>query len=498
MRLISKSDFLKFKECSSFFWFWKNDPLVLSEEKEDPFVDRLKSQGYEVELFARNLYSEAVLISGPPKEASSTTTDLIKDGKLQFFQASFLADGLFSSCDILLWNDMYKGWDIIEVKSSTDKDKKAKEHILDAAFQRIVVKKSGLKVVNVYLLELNKEFHKNGVIKPDDIFNYSEITTECIKYEEGILAGIKEAKDLLLKPNPIDCSCKYKGRTNHCRVFAHLYPHVPKYSIYDLRAIGLSKEVLMDLVDSGHLDIGSIPDDFELSIKHENQKWVHDTKNIIFEEEIIAEKFDNLVYPLYFLDYETLACGIPKFDKTYPYQQTVFQYSVHILYDDGRIEHKEFIHKETSTPVHIVAQKLREDIGDIGNVIVWNKGFEGKCHSDLAKVNNDLSEFLLGLNDRIFDLMEVFQKMEYLHDDFKGSYSLKNVLPVMCPELSYEGLEVSNGAEAVVEYENLIFGNIPKELKNERFEALLEYCKLDTWAMVRVFQELDELVTTSR
>jgi hypothetical protein len=494
MTVISKSDYLKFIQCSSFYWYWKNDQSVLSKELENPFNDRLKSQGYEVELFARNLYPSASLVTGKLKDASDLTTELIKGNIKKLFQASFLVEGLFSSCDILIWNDMYDGWDIIEVKSSTDKEKKSKEHILDAAFQRIVVQKSGLKVVNVYLLKLNKEYYKNGDIDPYDIFTRSEITTECIRLEQGIIAGIQEAKELLLQSNPLDCLCKFKGRSNHCRVFNHLYPKIPTYSIYDLRGIGQSKEVLIDLVDNKYFSLGSIPDDFELSIKHENQKWVSDTKNIIFEQDLIRDRLSNLEYPLYFLDYETLACGIPKFDNTYPYQQTVFQYSLHILSEDGEIDHKEYIHNETSTPVHIVAQKLRQDIGDEGHVVVWNKGFEGKCNSDLALVNPDLESFLLGLNTRIFDLMEVFLKMEYLHNDFKGSYSIKNVLPVMCPDLSYDGLAVSNGTEAVVEYENLIFGKIPDELKESKFKALLEYCKLDTLAMVRIFQELLKMI----
>lgn len=494
MNIISKSDYLKFIQCSSFFWFWKNDQSILSEEKEDPFIERLKSQGYEVELFARKLYPNATLVTGQLRTASDLTNKLIKEDIKEFFQASFLADGLFSSCDILVWNDMYKGWDIIEMKSSTDKEKKAKAHILDAAFQRIVVQKSGLKVINVYLLELNKEYYKNGEIKPKDIFNTTEITTECIEIEQSVLTGIQEAKSFLTKTNPIECPCKYKGRTNHCCAFNYLYPKTPKYSSYDLRGIGQSKQVLIDLVDNGLIALKSIPDDFELSVKHENQKWVSDTKNIIFEKEIIENKFDNLVYPLYFLDYETLACGIPKFENTYPYQQTVFQYSLHVLYKDDRIEHKEYIHRDQSTPVNVIAEKLRKDIGDEGNVIVWNKGFEGKCNSDLAIVNQNLESFLLGLNERIFDLMEVFLKMEYLHDDFKGSYSIKNVLPVMCPDLSYDSLAVSNGAEAVIEYENLIFGNVPEEEKESKFDSLLKYCKLDSWAMVRIFQELKKML----
>ena len=166
-----------------------------------------------------------------------------------------------------------------------------------------------------------------------------------------------------------------------------------------------------------------------------------------------------------------------------------------MLSEDGSIEHKEYIHRDQSTPVHIVAEKLREDMGDIGHVIVWNKGFEGKCNNDLAVVNEHLREFLLGLNDRIFDLMDIFRNMDYLHDGFRGSYSIKNVLPILCPELSYSGMEVSNGAEAVVEYEQLIFGYVPSEMKGEKFTALLEYCKLDTWTMVRIYEELQKMIT---
>ncbi len=494
MEIISKSDYIKYLECPSFFWFWKNNKTVLAEEKEDAFADRLKSQGNDVEVFARNLYLNATLISGKIMDASKTTLKFIKGGTKEFFQASFIADDLFASCDILIWNDLFGGWDIVEVKSSTDKEKKSKQHILDAAFQRIVLEKAGLKVVNVYLLELNRDFYKNGDIDPKEIFNATEITTDCIELEQKVNADIETAKALLNSNNPIECSCKYKGRSRHCRVFNFLYPKIPTYSIYDLRAIGTSKKMLRSLVDENHYEIENIPDGIKLNDKHTLQTYVTRTGEVHIDKKTIIDQFEGLQYPLYFLDYETLACGIPKFENTYPYQQTVFQYSLHIVEESGNTSHKEYIHKDKSTPVNIVAYKLRADIGDEGSVIVWNKGFEGKCHKDLAKVNPDLELFLLSLNERMYDLMDVFRKMEYLHNDFKGSYSIKDVLPVMCPELSYEGLEVSNGTEAVVEYENLIFGDTPDEVKESKYRALLEYCELDTWAMVRIFQELKRVV----
>jgi len=483
-----------------FLLVWKNDPTILSEEKEDSFVDRLKAQGYEVELFARNLYPNAKLVTGKLQDAATQTNDFLEGGSKELFQASFLVDDLFASCDILLWNEMFGAWDIIEVKSSTDKGyqkNKKKEHILDASFQRHVAQKTGLKVVNVYLLELNKKYYKNGEINPNELFNLTEITTECIDLEDQIIADLQDVKSLLGNSNPLEYSCKYKGRSRHCRSFNYLYTTVPKYSVYDLRAIGASKKKLCNLIDSGYLKLEDIPDDFELTNRHARQRRVTITNETIFEKEKIQQQFDELEYPLYFLDYETLACGIPKFDNTYPYQQTVFQYSLHILQRDGTITHKEYIHKDQSTPVYIIAKKLREEFGDQGHVVVWNRSFEGKCHQDLAIINPELSDFLLGLNDRIYDLMKIFERMEYLHTDFKGKYSIKNILPVMCPELSYDNLQVSNGAEAVVEYENLVFGDVPNELREDKFYALLEYCKLDTWAMVRIFQELEKMVNSN-
>ena len=182
--------------------------------------------------------------------------------------------------------------------------------------------------------------------------------------------------------------------------------------------------------------------------------------------------------------------AIPEYDGTFPYQQTVIQYSLHILQKDGKIEHKEYIHREKTSPLEIIASKLREDIGDVGAVIVWNKGFEAKCNKDLAAANPQYADFLIGVNARIYDLMEVVKKQKYLHKDFKGKYSIKTVLPVMCPELDYSTLAVSNGTQAVMEYENLVFGNYPPEQKDQAFQNLLDYCKLDTWAMVRIYEEL--------
>ena len=497
--LFTKSDYLTYRNCPASIWFYKNAPQLLSEEQTDPFIERLKKQGYEVEQCARKLHPDGTLVKGKPEQAARQTQQLIAEGTQKLFQASFLVGqrkgrSLFASCDILVYNELLNGWDIIEVKSSTSFAQKNKEHLYDAAFQRIVAQRAGLRIANVYLMELNKEYIKEGDLDLNALFILSEITTECIDLEAEVLMEINHANHLLAMPQPTDCSCKYKGRSRHCRAFKVLYAEVPAYSVYDLRAVGRSQKTLRKLVDGGHLSLDSIPEHIQITDKHKQQVAVALSEERILKEDKIVKQLEGLQYPLYFLDYETLACGVPKYDKTYPYQQTVFQYSLHIVHRDGRTEHKEYIHKDASSPVHVVTEKLREDIGDVGSVIVWNQGFEGKCNQDLAALNPHLEDFILGLNERIYDLMKIFQRMEYLHNDFGGKYSIKKVLPVMCPELDYNRLEVSNGAEAVVAYEALIFGQVPEPLKPMMIDDLLEYCKLDTWAMVRIFQELEKMV----
>ena len=148
-------------------------------------------------------------------------------------------------------------------------------------------------------------------------------------------------------------------------------------------------------------------------------------------------------FPIYFLDYETSAYAIPQYDGTRPYQQIPFQYSIHIINDlESEIIHRDYLHPDQTNPMVQLSHQLRSDIGDTGSVIVWNKRFEGMCNKGLAEAVPDLSPFLLGINKRFFDLMEIFSKRMYVHKDFKGSSSIKKVLPVLVPDLSYQNLTI--------------------------------------------------------
>lgn len=403
--------------------------------------------------------------------------------------------------DVLQWNDLYQAWDIYEVKSSSsqqdqDQGKRKDEHIDDAGFQRILLENLGMRVASVYLITLNKEYIRQGDLDIEQLFNIDEITDQLIEQEETLQFDIDQAYQMIHSTTePTDCDCRYKARKKHCGAFQYLYPDTPDYAVYDLSRIGSSKKQLAQMVDSGILAMEDITDvsKFKKMKLWQWQTYHHDDEIIL--EDKIREELDALEYPLYFLDYETLPSAVPKYDGTWPHQQVVFQYSLHIIErEGGPVIHKEYLHTSSDAPMTAIAHHLREDIGDPGSVIVWYKPFEVPRTKELADAVPEHQEFLFRLADRIYDLMDICAKGYYHHKDFRGSISIKSVLPVMCPELSYKDLNIQNGGQAMTTYRDLIFSDMHNHHKEQVVNDLLAYCKLDTWAMVRIWEEMWRII----
>jgi predicted RecB family nuclease len=160
---------------------------------------------------------------------------------------------------------------------------------------------------------------------------------------------------------------------------------------------------------------------------------------------------------------------------------------LHVLTQDGNLEHFEYLHTKRTDPIPHLLDSLKEHIKDDGSIVVWNKGFEGGRNKHMGGIYPEYRDFCEGMNERLFDLMDVFKDSFYDDPKFKGSYSIKSVLPVLVPDLSYENLDIRNGAMAMASWYDFVF----KDEKDERvIDDLLKYCKLDTLAMVRVFEEL--------
>lgn len=216
-------------------------------------------------------------------------------------------------------------------------------------------------------------------------------------------------------------------------------------------------------------------------------------KGTYIDRQGIRDFLDTLSYPLYFLDFETMMPVIPKYIGTKPYSQITFQYSLHYIeHEGGELKHKEFLGESGTDPRRALAEQLCEDIPTDVCVTAYNKAFECTRIKELAGYYPDLAEHLLNIESNMKDLLVPFQSGYYYNRAMGGSFSIKSVLPAIFPDdpsLDYHNLEgVHNGGEAMTVFPKIQFMS-PEEQKTAR-RNLLKYCELDTFAMVKVWQEL--------
>lgn len=208
-------------------------------------------------------------------------------------------------------------------------------------------------------------------------------------------------------------------------------------------------------------------------------------------KDIIEGLLSAYQFPLYFFDYETFASAIPLIDGARPHQHYPVQYSLHIVDKDGRITHKEFLQREAKLPRNLVDQ-MENDFGAEGSIVSWHASFEKTQNKEMAKWFPEKAEFLTTINQRMVDLEDIF-KEAYVDIKFKGSTSIKKVLPVICPHLGYQGLQIMDGANAMDAWHQMIQAEGSKA--EEIAGALLAYCKMDTLAMVEIHRFLEKLNT---
>ena len=263
--------------------------------------------------------------------------------------------------------------------------------------------------------------------------------------------------------------------------------HIPKDAVFDVGNLHTKKK--FELYNQGIILIKDIPDEFELSDKQRMQ--VEGVKNnTSYVDSMRLNQFlDNLCGPLYFLDFETISSGVPLFDRTRPYQQIPFQYSLHLQYAD-EIEHFEFLAETDGAEPRIsFIKQFILDCGSEGDILVYNISFEQNIIEELIQAFPDYLVPLEGIIKRLKDLMTPFQKGWYYTPQMKGSHSIKQVLPALVPELSYKQLNINEGGTASSTFASMANGSFDGNFKQTR-KDLLQYCKMDTYAMVEILRVL--------
>jgi hypothetical protein len=501
---LSKSSFLKYLQCPSYFWFDQNQPEVLQEKGLSEFEKALAEQGKKVEEYFYKLFPDLIKVSTKGSAALDETNLYIRQGATHIAQAAFEAGGYFAQSDLV----HFKGEghiDIYEVKSSSSMQNMGvedsaqapskEEHEKDLAFQYQVATLAGYIVDNTFLVELNKTYTRQVDIDLLQLFSINNVTEAVRNLLPGMRTGMQEAQTYVSSTTPpTTCGCVYKPRKDQCAAFAFLYPEMTGYTVHDLSRIGQSPKRLAAFIDQNIINIEDIPPGHKLLESHRDQIHAWNENREIIHREEIERTFNSFQYPLYFLDYETYAPAIPLFEGTRPYQHIPFQYSLHIIHEKGgEVSHVEFLHTDRSNPIPVISQHLRSTIGDTGTILVWHSPFESGRNKELAAAVPSLSTFLLGLNTRMFDLKDIISKRMYVHKDFRGSASIKKVLPVLVPQLSYASLPINDGGKATSEWGRMVFELNDETEKEMIRQQLLEYCKLDTLAMVEIYRKIKDL-----
>ena len=505
---ITKTDYLSFRFCRKDLWLQKNKPDEFKRLPPSAFQLEIIKEGTEVDKEAHNLFEKGIDISGSQDEAVAETNFHLNDEKKPeiLFQAAIRVENYYIRTDILKWNKKLNGYELYEVKATTKiKREKFNNHVYDLAFQYNVCKLFGLKIVKIGVIYLNSKYKKSGEINYHDLLKTEDITNEIEEISDLVKEEMKLMNDYLKGPEERYCQCRYRTRNdnNHCSTFNYSNPDVPDYAIHDISRISAKK--LSYLVEENILNIKDVPENLKLSNNQELQVQSAQLNKPIINKEEIYEFLSQIRYPIYFLDYESYLPAIPWFNNYGPYQNIVFQYSLHILEKEmpnganldwlnENIKHTEFLHQNNSDPSQDITNSLERDIlRNDGSVIVWHQPFEKGRNKELGVLQPLKKQFMEEINDRIIDLKEVFSKSMYVDPKFRGSASIKKVLPVLAPDLSYKNLVINNGADA-----NKIWGKmIKKELSEDEIKDtvknLLIYCKQDTFAMVRIWQVLKNL-----
>lgn len=491
---LSKTDYIEYRECKKNAWIKIHKPDVYAQFPPSEFDKLIMEAGGEVEEIARKLFPSGILIEGRDSKAQGLTLKYLQEKQPVLFQPVFEKDGFIAAIDVLEHNPDTNKYSLYEIKSTNSIKKE--NHYHDAAFQVNLLKKFDIEVEKINIIHLNKEYVRSNSLNINSLFTIADVTeiVESLCGEVDLEMGF--ALDYLSQDELPEgyCQCIYRGRSAQCTTFTYLNPDVPKYSVHDISNIGSRKKVLAELIDSSILLMEDIPPHIEFTQNPTNQIALHKSGNKIIDKESIAKDINSLEFPLYFIDYETYACAIPRFDGFSPHHHIPFQYALYVL-DSPEAEPRllEFLHVDSDDPSSYFLQSLRQHIGEVGNIIVWFKPFESARNTELGIRMPEEKDYLEDFNNRIYDLRDIFTKQYYVDKGFLGKTSIKNVLPIMVPTLSYKELDIKEGASASENWNRVFVGNLNEEEKQKIISNLKTYCGLDAYAMYAIWHVLYKL-----
>ena len=483
---LSKSQYMRGLQCPKALWLFKNRKDLAAEPDRRRL--NLFATGHRVGDLAKQLFPGGVEVEYRQSDYQGMideTARLIGSEKV-IYEGSFASGGVFVRADILVRNGTV--WDIYEVKATATT--KA-VHKPDVAIQWYVIGNE-IPLGRAYLVHLDTGYVRDGELDIRSLFAIDDITEDVQAEQASIESNLDNLKVVLAGSEPDIPIGTHCNNPYECDFHGYCWRDVPYPSVLDLCRLNGNKKFeyyhngIVTYEDAkNHIDLNAVQ---TLQVNTALNREPH------IDTEAIADYLRDVSYPINFLDFETFQDAIPRFDGQGPYKIIPFQYSLHILHENGDLEHKEFLADEAEDPRLRLARHLLEDITAKGTIFAFHQSFEIGVINGLARHIDRYAAQLTAMIGRFKDLEIPFNRLMYYHPDFHGSFSIKSVLPALFPrdpELDYKNMDIQSGDVAMDIFPHLHEIDNPDEKAAMR-ESLLAYCRLDTLAMVRIWESLSK------
>jgi predicted RecB family nuclease len=450
----------------------------------------LFEQSEEVRLLARYAFPGGVAIRegyADSDQAIAETLKLIDDRAIPaIFDAVFRYDNVLVRVDIVQRLGRNR-WRMVDVTASTSVKR---HHIQCAAVQQYVMTRNGLRST-AQLMHLNRDYvYEGGPSYRGSLFLIEKLDDEIEEMGGDLQTILADFREALAAPDPPRVEPGKQCKDPFlCEFYDHCNCGLPIDHIGFLP--GISRPEVEKLRTAGVTSILNIPQSFPLTERQERvQQCVRAGRPWISGD--LGEELQNLVYPLYFMDFETYAPALPLMAGMRPYDHVPFQWSLHAQNSvSAEPTHEYFLAEQRSDPRPAFLDSLCRTLRRRGNIVVWYQQFESSRLSDLAVWFPHYADRIERIQARLVDLWALVRNHVY-HPLFRGSFSLKSVAAALLPGISYEGMEITEGTEAGPVWYRMIQADVSDPEKENLRRELLAYCRMDTLVLVRLLEFLRE------
>lgn len=489
MRTLSKSKLLAHRQCPKRLWLEVHHP----ELREDSSATQASfAIGHGVGAIAQQIYDpwgHGALIDPWTDgfEVAFSQTEKLLQSNQPIFEAGFRANGALAFADVMLpvQEGRQRYWRMVEVKSSTSvKD----YHRDDAAIQAFIARSCGVRLTSIALAHIDTSWVYPGADDYSGLLIESDLTEEAFSRGDEVREWIASAQAVVARKTEPKISTGSQCSSPYACGFHGYCQRQEPQAVHPIEWLpGRRSHALQAHIDAnGLLEMQDAPDAL-LNARQQRVKAATLDGKAYFDQPGARNALAAHKLPAYFLDFETIQFAVPIWKGTRPYQQVPFQFSVHRLSSTGNLDQIGFLDVSGSDPSRSFAEKLLSACGERGPIFVYNAGFESARISELAQRFPKNAKPLWALNERIVDLLPIAR--DHFYDPSQqGSWSIKAVLPALCPELNYADLDsVQDGGMAMQAFQEAIAKETSSQRKEEIERQLLAYCSLDTYAMVRLW-----------